>query len=196
MKGNAKDKNGSKKAHASSASKRTGEKTNSRQPRSGAGANAIDLLMKDHETVQNLFAQFERAREDAQKKAMLFEKIKDELLVHTRIEEEIFYPAVKEIGTGQAVNDIEHCREDHEEVDELLNQLQSLSPDDSDFEEKMTDLMEAVAKHIELEQNEVFKEARTGLADDRIEELGREMKELKQSLKQEEKDSRGAEASE
>src|SRR5579862_7721489 len=55
MKGNAKQKNGSKK-------------TKSRQPHNGKGTSAIDLLMKDHETVQGLFAQFERAREDARKK--------------------------------------------------------------------------------------------------------------------------------
>jgi iron-sulfur cluster repair protein YtfE (RIC family) len=145
--------------------------------------NALDLLMKDHEAVQGLFAQFERAGKNARKKRMLFDKIKEELQVHTKIEEEIFYPAVAKMGTGQAEADIEHCLEDHEEVDQVLNSLQSLSPDDSDFDERMTDLIEAVLKHIELEQGEVFAEARKGLGDEKIEELGRDMEQLKRSLK-------------
>jgi hemerythrin superfamily protein len=183
MKGNAKHKNGSKK-------------TKSRPTHNGKGINAIDLLMKDHETVQGLFAQFERAREDARKKEMLFEKIRDELQVHTKIEEEIFYPAVAEMGTDRAEDDIERCHDDHEVVDELLNELQSLSPDDSDFDDRMTDLIKAVRKHIELEQGEVFKEARSGLGEEKIEELGRDMEQLKRALKQETMGSEGTEARE
>lgn len=196
MKGNAKQKNSSKKTTGSDAPKRTAEKTNSRQARNGKAMNATELLTKDHETVKGLFAQFERAGEDAGKKTTLFEKIKDELEVHTKIEEEVFYPAVAELGTGRAKDDIERSLQDHEEVDDLLNDLQSLAPDDSDFDEKMTELMDGVRKHIKLEQEEVFKVARTGLGADKLEELGIEMEQLKESLKEEKMDSEGAEASE
>src|SRR5713101_593264 len=150
------------------------------------------LLMKDHENVQGLFAQFERAREDAQKKAMLFEKVRDELQMHTKVEEEIFYPAVEELPVERAKDDIERSIQDHEEVDSLLHELQSLSPDDADFDEKMAELMDAVRGHIELEHEEVFKVARAGLGEERLNEMGREMEEFKRSMKEEQIDSEGA----
>jgi hemerythrin superfamily protein len=202
MKGNtkhtngSKNKNGAKKRTVSSAPKRSAQKSSSRQARNGQEMDATELLMKDHENVQGLFAQFERAREDAQKKAMLFEKIKDELQIHTRVEEEIFYPAVEELPIERAKDDIERSIQDHEEVDALLNDLQSLSPDDADFDEKMTELMDAVRSHIQLEHEEVFKVARAGLGEEKLQELGREMEEFKQSMKEEKMDSEGAEANE
>jgi len=201
MKGNTKHKNGSKskngakKRATSSAPKRTAHKTNSTQ-RNGQAMDATELLMKDHENVQGLFAQFERASEDAQKKSMLFEKIRDELQMHTKVEEEIFYPAVEELPIDRAKDDIERSIQDHEEVDALLDELQSLSPDDADFDEKMTELMDAVRSHIQLEHEEVFKVARAGLGEEQLKELGREMEEFKQSMKEGKMDTEGAEASE
>jgi len=202
MKGNTKHKNGSKskngakKRTASSGSERTMQKTSSRRARNGNGMEATELLMKDHENVQGLFAQFERSREDAQKKGMLFEKIKEELQMHTKVEEEIFYPAVEELPIERAKDDIEGSIQDHEEVDSLLDELQSLSPDDADFDEKILELMDAVRSHIELEQEEVFKVARAGLGEEKLQELGREMEEFKQSMKEEQMDSEGTEANE
>ena len=202
MKGNTKHKNGSKnkngakKRTTSSAPKRMTQKTNSSQARNGNAMDATELLIQDHEKVHGLFAQFERAREDAQKKSMLFEKIKDELQMHTKVEEEIFYPAVEELPIERAKDDIERSLQDHEEVDALLDQLQSLAPDDADFDERMAELMDAVRTHIQLEQEEVFKVAHAGLGEERLNEMGREMEEFKQSMKEEKMDSEGADASE
>ena len=203
MKGNTKHKNGSKNKNgakkrtaASSAPKRMSQKSNARQARSGNAMDATELLIKDHEKVQELFAHFERSREDAQKKVSLFEKIKDELQMHTKVEEEIFYPAVEELPIDRAKDDIERSLQDHEEVDALLDELQALSPDDADFDMKMTELMDAVRSHIQLEQEELFKVARAGLGEEKLEEMGREMEDFKQSMKEEKIDSERAEASE
>ena len=196
MKGNAKHKSGSKKTTSSSEPKRRSEKTKSTHAHNGRGMDATDLLIKDHENVQELFAQAEQAGEDAQKKARLFEKIRDELQIHTRIEEEIFYPAVADLPVDRAKDDIERSLQDHEEVDDLLDDLEMLSPDDSDFDERLAELMDSVRRHIKLEQEEVFKVARTGLGEERLKELGHEMEQLKQSLKEQKMDSEGAEASE
>ena len=202
MKGNtkhkngAKNKNGAKKRTTSSAPKRMTQKTNSSQARNGNAMDATEFLIQDHEKVQGLFAQFERAREDGQKKSTLFEKIKDELQMHTKVEEEIFYPAVEELPIERAKDDIERSLQDHEEVDALLDQLQSLAPDDADFDERMTELIDAVRSHIELEQEEVFKVARSGLGEERLNEMGREMEEFKKSMKEGDMDSEGAEAGE
>ena len=58
--------------------------------------NVLKMLKKDHSNVQNLFGKFDRAGKSAhEKKAELFEKIRRELQLHSRAEEEIFYPALK-----------------------------------------------------------------------------------------------------
>jgi hemerythrin-like domain-containing protein len=116
--------------------------------------------------------------------------------MHTKVEEEIFYPAVEELPIERAKDDIERSLQDHEEVDALLDQLQSIAPDDADFDERMTELIDAVRSHIELEQEEVFKVARAGLGEERLQEMGREMEEFKKSMKEGDMDSEGAEAGE
>ena len=60
----------------------------------------------------------------------------------------------------------------------------------------MTELMDVVRSHIQLEHEEVFKVARAGLGEEKLQELGREMEEFKQSMKEEQMDSEGTEANE
>src|SRR2546423_15386796 len=64
--------------------------------RSKKAINAIELLMKDHEVVRALLDKLEKATEKSGLRIKLFEKIRQELKIHTQIEEEIFYPAYKE----------------------------------------------------------------------------------------------------
>jgi hemerythrin superfamily protein len=69
--------------------------------------DAIDLLKSDHREVEKAFAQFEKlADDDHSKKKELADHICDELLIHMSIEEEIFYPAVKDgKGLDEIVNE-------------------------------------------------------------------------------------------
>jgi hemerythrin-like domain-containing protein len=160
------------------------EGNTSRQRREQVATDATELLTKDHDRVKALFAQFQKAGDNSEKKITLFETVKSELQVHTKIEEEIFYPAVARLRSSRAKNDIKQARVDHEEVDELLNELESLTPKDSEFDDKMTELMNGVQAHIKLEQDEVFEVARTGLGAEELKELGAQMTSLKESEKQ------------
>jgi hemerythrin superfamily protein len=67
--------------------------------------NVLKILKKDHSSVQNLFGKFDRAGKSAyEKKGELFEKIRRELQLHSRAEEEIFYPALKALnGDGRTL---------------------------------------------------------------------------------------------
>lgn len=118
---------------------------------------ATDLLKEDHRKVRQLFLAYQRLDDDAAARASLFESIHQELTLHARIEEEIFYPAVAEAVEDEDTADlIEDAREAHEEAKTLLEEMTGLSPDAEGFEAKMTALREIVERHAEEEEKELF----------------------------------------
>lgn len=144
--------------------------------------NAIELLKKDHRTVKSLFESFEKAKEkdEGTSKAELFASIKEELDVHARVEEEIFYPAFD--GAAKEEDDKElvlEAGEEHKQVKTLLAELEELGPDDETFDAKMKVLKDNVEHHVEEEEGEMFQSAREVLSEDRIKELGAQMEEEK-----------------
>ncbi|HUJ25039.1 MAG TPA: hemerythrin domain-containing protein, partial [Myxococcales bacterium] len=125
--------------------------------------DAITLLRKDHESVEQLFKQFEKLTERAQKsKKTLVLKMIRELAVHSAIEEMLFYPAVRtaalRAGTraGQKLADtVLESLEEHHLVKWTLSELEKLDPDDERFDAKVTVLTENVRHHVEEEQDEM-----------------------------------------
>jgi len=119
---------------------------------------ATDLLREDHRKVKQLFMAFQKLDDaDTSTRADLFESIHQELTIHARIEEEIFYPAVAEAVEDEDTADlIEDAREAHEEVKTLLEEMTELSPDAEAFQAKMNALRENVERHAEEEEKELF----------------------------------------
>jgi len=128
------------------------------------------LLEKDHETVKKLFQQFEKARAESRQQD-LFDRIKAELERHTRIEEQVLYPALKQHRAAEDL--VNESYQEHHVVDLLIGEISALSPDDEAFEAKVTVLQENVEHHIEEEESELFKQAKKLLSKAQIEELGR-----------------------
>ena len=140
--------------------------------------DAVKLLKDDHEKVKGLFRQFEKARSEDKKK-QLADEIMMELEVHSKIEEEIFYPAVREkVGEDELVAE---AVEEHHVVDVLMQEIKQLDPSDERFEAKMTVLIENVEHHIEEEEKEMLPDAKKKLGKD-VEALGDQMEQRKQQL--------------
>ena len=140
--------------------------------------DAVKLLKDDHEKVKGLFRQFEKARSEDKKK-QLADEIMMELEVHSKIEEEIFYPAVREkVGEDELVAE---AVEEHHVVDVLMQEIKQLEPSDERFEAKMTVLIENVEHHIEEEEEEMLPDAKKKLGKD-VEALGDQMEQRKQQL--------------
>ena len=141
--------------------------------------DAIALLEQDHQAVKKLFREFEGKTDRAVKaKLELYQTIRQELEIHTQIEEQIYYPAVKE-----AVPDmVAEAFEEHKQVDRLLQELQGMDPSDERFDAKMTVMMENVEHHAGEEEKEMFPSSRKPLGPDRLQELGMRMMEMKQQL--------------
>src|SRR6266542_2930787 len=142
--------------------------------------DAITLLKDDHRTVKELFRKFEKAGERAHKtKRTLVDKITEELSVHSAIEEQVFYPAVREaVETAEDV--VLESLEEHHIVKWTLSELEKMDPEDERFDAKVTVLIESVRHHVKEEEQDLFPKVRKAVARTELRELGEEMARLKE----------------
>jgi hemerythrin-like domain-containing protein len=142
---------------------------------------ATELLKRQHKEVKGLFKDVQKT-ESARERRQLMEQITQMLKAHTEIEEKIFYPAVREIGSGKAEEIVDESFEEHHVVDLVLEELPDVDPEDERFEAKMTVLSELVNHHVEEEEGEMFPMAERKLGAERLGELGEEMEARAQEL--------------
>jgi hemerythrin superfamily protein len=144
--------------------------------------DAVALLKADHRKVKELFRKYEAAGDRAyQKKKSLAEEICTEITLHSRLEEELFYPAVKEQTDKDGKDMVAEAVEEHHLVATLIEELQALEPQDERFEAKLSVLMENVEHHIEEEEGDLFPEAEEVLGD-ALTNLGARMQQRKEQL--------------
>jgi hemerythrin-like domain-containing protein len=139
-------------------------------PKAAAPKDAIELLRADHKAVSGLFADYEKTRSAAKKKALVAE-ICTELTVHTQIEEEIFYPAVKAALKDKLL--VPEGTIEHGGIKDLIAQLEGTEPDGEMYDAKVKVLSEYVEHHVKEEQTEMFPKAKTTSLD--LVELGARM---------------------
>ena len=143
-----------------------------------AKQDAVELLKEDHKKVQGLFTQFEKAKSSSDQHRIATEAIL-ELEVHAKIEEEIFYPLVREaVGLDDVMNEAD---EEHHVAKMLMAELTALPPDDQHYEAKFTVLAENVRHHIEEEETEMLPKAEK-IGKQRLAEIGEQMLERKEAL--------------
>ncbi len=140
---------------------------------------AISMLKEDHARVDKAFKEFEKLdREDSATAQQIVKMVCEELKVHTTLEEEIFYPAVRE-----AIDDEDIMNEasvEHETAKMLIEQLENMQPDDPNYHATFTVLGEYVRHHVEEEEGEMFPAAKKGDLD--FEDLAQRMKQRKEEL--------------
>lgn len=128
------------------------------------------MLRADHKRVADLFADYEKTSSTAKKKDIV-STICTELSVHAQVEEEIFYPAVK-----QALKDRELVPEatiEHATLKDLIAQVEGIEPDGEMFDAKIKVLSEYVKHHVKEEHTEMFPKAKKTQLDMRA--LGAQM---------------------
>lgn len=121
--------------------------------------DAVTLLKEDHRKVEELFAEFEKAKGDGRKKK-LAEQICAELIVHTAIEEEIFYPACE--GKVEE-DDLKEAYVEHDGAKVLVAQISAGGPDDEFYDAKVKVLQEEIEHHVKEEEgrlNGIFAQAK------------------------------------
>ncbi len=123
---------------------------------------ATALLIADHKAVSLLFEQYESAKSSTKKKALV-SQICTELTVHAQIEEEIFYPQLKEALKDKGL--IPEAIVEHATLKELIAQIEDGEPDDEMYDAKVKVLSEYVKHHVKEEQNEMFPKAKASKLD-------------------------------
>lgn len=141
--------------------------------------DAVALLKADHRKVEDLFAKFEAAKGDGRKQA-LAEEICMELTVHTKIEEDIFYPACE----GKMEEDLlKEAYVEHDGAKVLIAEIEAGGPDDEFYDAKVKVLSEMIEHHVEEEEKRVegmFSQARKAGLD--MDALGEQMAAEKEQL--------------
>jgi hemerythrin superfamily protein len=159
---------------------KTSHASESRRRKSrGASRDAIALLKSDHRQVSGWFAQFKKTRSTGRKQGLV-EKICHALKVHTRIEEEIFYPAFL-VATRD--KDKHHEAEvEHAAAKRLIAEIEAMNPEDDYFEAKVTVLSEMIKHHVKEEEKPggLFAEARRSHMD--LDDLGNRLRARKEQL--------------
>jgi hemerythrin-like domain-containing protein len=139
--------------------------------------DAFEMLKNDHAKVSSLFEQIE-ATTDTTTRQGLFTQVKQELDVHTHIEETILYPALKQPAETREIT--EEAYEEHQEVKDLLAELAATPADSEEWSDMIVELKENVEHHVEEEESEMFPKARTVLSAEQIADIGARMAAEKQ----------------
>ena len=146
--------------------------------------NAITMLEDDHKKMRGLLDQIESTTERGVKtREELFATIKGELMLHETIEEEIFYPALKEHPKAEDI--VLEGYEEHHVVDLVMAELEGLPVDDETWGAKAKVMKENVEHHIEEEESEMFAQARKVFDKAELQDLGDRMAERKTSAQKE-----------
>jgi len=142
--------------------------------------DAIAMLTADHKKVKRLFADFDKLKDAGsdEDKASIVDQICNELKIHTELEEEIFYPAVrKAIDDGDLMDE---ALVEHAGAKDLIAQLEDASPEDDLYDAKVTVLGEQIDHHVKEEEGDMFPKAKKAKVD--TEALGATMLKRKITL--------------
>ena len=162
---------------------KTGTKSSDKSSSTTANQDAFALLTADHKRVKSLFKEFESLKDegDDDRKAALVETICNELTVHARVEEEIFYPALREVIEDEDLMD--EADIEHASAKQLIAQIEQLQVGGDHYDATVTVLSEYIDHHVKEEEGEMFSKARKADIDSAV--LGEEMAVRKAELKEE-----------
>lgn len=141
-------KTGAGKTSSKKSAEKTGRRDAAATPPPAEPDDAITLLKADHRKVEALFDEFDKARR-SDSKAKIVAQICTELKVHTQIEEEIFYPAVR-ARIDEAIVDEGYVEHDGAKV--LINDLEASHPGDRFYDAKVKVLSEEIRHHVQEEE--------------------------------------------
>jgi hypothetical protein len=150
-----------------------------RPARTDVPDDAVSLLMADHRKVEKLFKKSEKA--SGREKEALVKQICAELIVHTTLEEDIFYPACREQGVEEDAMD--EAQVEHDGAKFLIADLLNQSAASDCYDAKVTVLTEYIKHHVQEEEKPrsgIFAKARAKGLD--LDAIGAQLQERKESL--------------
>jgi hemerythrin superfamily protein len=139
--------------------------------------SATQLITRDHKKVDNLFKKFSDTK-TARAKERVCKQVIEELEIHAKLEEEIFYPAVRQqLGEEEMLDE---ARQEHEQAKAILRELDNLAAKDERLEEKFSELVECIQHHVEEEEGELLPKVEDSRMD--LSDIGEQMVERREEL--------------
>lgn len=133
---------------------------------------ALEMLASDHRKVEDLFTMFEEEKDgDDEAKREIAQRICGELTAHAQLEEELFYPWLRE--NMDETDKLEEAYVEHASAKDLIAQIQAADSMDDAFDAKVKVLSEYIKHHVKEEENEIF--AKVQGMQEELDELGQEM---------------------
>jgi iron-sulfur cluster repair protein YtfE (RIC family) len=143
--------------------------------------DALQLLTKDHDHVKKMLEELDDTTERAIKtREQTFAKLQSELEVHEAIEEEIFYPALKEHSKTRDI--ALEGYEEHHVVDTVIAEMGDVPVSDETWTAKFAVMKENLEHHIEEEEQDMFPKARKVFDQQELDQLGERMATRKEAL--------------
>ena len=143
--------------------------------------DAVSLLSADHAEVKQMFETYRQLGDenaDDEQRGELARNICSMLTVHAEIEEEIFYPAMRENVDDELT--LDEAEVEHASARELIEQIEAMDPGDALYDAKVIVLGEYVDHHVQEEENELFPQAEKAGID--LDDLGAELAGRKREL--------------
>jgi hemerythrin superfamily protein len=162
--------------------RRSAENREQRSERTAASAqnyrDALELLEEDHRKVEELFDEYDEMAGNKKRCSELARQICNELTMHTKLEEEIFYPRAREATKDNEL--IDEAIVEHDSVKHLIEEIEGMEPGEDLFDARVRVLEEMVKRHIQEEEEELFPELTSAGMD--TEAVGKELADRKQEL--------------
>ncbi len=138
---------------------------------SRSSGNLLDQLKRDHREVKSLLSKMMKS-EDPEERTELFDQFKPALVAHSKAEEEMFYPLLRESDEEEARTDSIESYVEHGIVEQLLQELDGLKDTESEeWTARCKVLNDLVSHHVKEEESTIFKDARKVLGNARLKEL-------------------------
>jgi hemerythrin superfamily protein len=142
---------------------------------------AIELLSNDHRMVEDLFEQYEQEKEgEEDTKRAVAEQICGELTVHAQVEEELFYPWLRDNLEDEDMEMVEEAAIEHATAKDLIAQIEAATEIDASYDARVKVLSEYIKHHVKEEEEEIFPEVRD--MKEELDELGEQMATRKAEL--------------
>jgi hemerythrin superfamily protein len=142
------------------------------------------ILKKDHRMVSGLITTLQMTpRINGMVRTVLLNQIHNQVMLHAQSEEEVLYPAMRNLMGMVAQSKVDEAYREHQEIKDLLNDLTTMDPVSDAFDAKFAGLRGRIEQHVKEEERLMFEMLKQRLPTDQQEELGRRVHERKRDLK-------------
>lgn len=144
--------------------------------------NAIDILISDHDKLRKLFSDYDELGPRAHKsKQRTADRLVRELVAHAEIEEQVFYPRIRE-AVPDLAHDLNEDLEEHHVAELLLAEIDGMDADHERFDAKLQVLKELVTHHLEEEEQDLLPRVRAAMSDEALDDLGSQLESIKDAV--------------